>query len=209
MRRQYSGEVKYCWPASCCPVLTSHRRNSAFRRPSPCRVMRPVTSACALIFFQLWNCGARVDVGDVLDEGGLIDRREQPAALEVVGDDLRDAGADLGVRRRARHEIRDRDRQRRDVTLGDLQLRLRRAERRQQQTRSRTRAAYQDVTAAQRHGAKTTSWHRWSTSNGSSMWDICWGSNRCPCTSIGRTYLLQHRAGLTLQDGVTAASAAA
>src|ERR1700738_3757099 len=58
IRRQYSGEVKYCCPASCCPEATSHRRNSAFRRPSPWRVMRPVTSACALMVFQFWNCGA-------------------------------------------------------------------------------------------------------------------------------------------------------
>ena len=29
-----------------------------------------------------------VDIGDALDEGGRIDRREQPAALEIVGDDL-------------------------------------------------------------------------------------------------------------------------
>src|SRR3954452_7546661 len=58
MRRQYSGDVKYCWPVSCWAVLTSQRRNSALRRPSPCRVMRPVTSACALMVFQLWNCGA-------------------------------------------------------------------------------------------------------------------------------------------------------
>ena len=58
MRRQYSGEVKYCWPASCWPAATSHRRNSAFRRPSLWRVTRPATSACALICFQFWNCGA-------------------------------------------------------------------------------------------------------------------------------------------------------
>src|SRR3954471_10690987 len=58
MRRQYSGDVKYCWPVSCWPAATSHRRNSAFSRPSGCRVMRPVTSACALMVFQLWNCGA-------------------------------------------------------------------------------------------------------------------------------------------------------
>src|SRR3954447_20973267 len=58
IRRQYSGEVKYCWPISCCPEVTSHRRNSAFSRPSPWRVMRPVTSAWALMVFQFWNCGA-------------------------------------------------------------------------------------------------------------------------------------------------------
>ena len=51
--------------------------------------------------------------------GGLIDRREQPAALEIVGDDLGDADADFGVGRRARHEIRNRDRQRRELALGN------------------------------------------------------------------------------------------
>ena len=57
--------------------------------------------------------GRGVDIGDLLDEGRRVDRREQSAALEVIGDDLGDADADLGVRRRARHEVRDRDRQRR------------------------------------------------------------------------------------------------
>src|SRR6185295_16355392 len=50
-----------------------------------------------------------VGIGDPLDEGGRIDRREQPAALEVVGDDLRYADADLGVTGRAGYEIRDCD----------------------------------------------------------------------------------------------------
>ncbi len=58
IRREYSGDVKYCWPASCCPVFTSQRRNSAFRRRSAWRVIRPVTRACALMVFQFWNCGA-------------------------------------------------------------------------------------------------------------------------------------------------------
>ena len=49
-----------------------------------------------------------VDVGDLFNVGSLIDRGEQSAALEVVGDDLGDADADLAIR----HEIRDRDRQR-------------------------------------------------------------------------------------------------
>ena len=52
MRRQLSGVVKYCLPSSCWPANTSHRRNSAFSRPSGCLVMRPVTSACALITRQ-------------------------------------------------------------------------------------------------------------------------------------------------------------
>ena len=83
-------------------MATSQRRNSAFSRPSPWRVMRPVTSAWALMVFQFWNCGGDVDIDDLFDEGGLIDRREQSAALEVVGDDLGDADADLAVRRRSR-----------------------------------------------------------------------------------------------------------
>ena len=52
MRRQLSGLVKYCWPVSCWPEMTSHSRNSTLSRPSPWRVTRPVTSACALIAFQ-------------------------------------------------------------------------------------------------------------------------------------------------------------
>src|SRR5205085_6426751 len=57
IRRQNSGEVTYCWPVNCWAEATSQRRNSAFRRPSPWRVARPVTSACALMVFQFWNCG--------------------------------------------------------------------------------------------------------------------------------------------------------
>jgi hypothetical protein len=91
-----------------------------------------------------------VDIDDFFDEGRLIDRRKQSAALEVVGDDLGDADADLAVRWRSRHEIRDRDRKRRDVTFGHLQFRLRTGERGQQQARSSPRAADQDVAAIQR-----------------------------------------------------------
>ena len=52
--------------------------------------------------FQFWKVRRRVDVDDLLDIGGLVDRREQPAALEIVGDDLGDADADLGIAGRAR-----------------------------------------------------------------------------------------------------------
>src|SRR6185312_1800621 len=51
-RRQLSCVVKYCLPSSCWPANTSHSRNSALSRPSPWRVMRPVTKACALIVRQ-------------------------------------------------------------------------------------------------------------------------------------------------------------
>ena len=50
--RQLSEAVKYCWPASCCDCSTSHSRNSVLSRPSGCRVMRPVTSAWALMVRQ-------------------------------------------------------------------------------------------------------------------------------------------------------------
>src|SRR5580704_10839945 len=52
MRRQLSGVVKYCCPASCWPAVTSQSRNSAFSRPSGCRVTRPIASACALMVRQ-------------------------------------------------------------------------------------------------------------------------------------------------------------
>ena len=60
-----------------------------------------------------------VAIDNALDEGGLIDRCEQPTALEVVGDDLGHADADLGIAGRARHEIRDRDRERNELTFGN------------------------------------------------------------------------------------------
>ena len=119
MRRQYSGEVKYCWPASCWRGVTSHRRNSAFSRPS--RLARHAAGHQRLRVDGLPVLELRrdVDVDRLSMIGGLVDRREQPAALEVVGDDLRHADADLVVGRRARDEIRDRDRQRREVAFGD------------------------------------------------------------------------------------------
>ncbi len=58
MRRKLSGVVKYCWPLSWSPPSTSHSRNSALSRPSACRVMRPVTSAWALMARQSAKRGA-------------------------------------------------------------------------------------------------------------------------------------------------------
>src|SRR3569832_548055 len=52
MRRQLTKKKKNSKPTSSSPTNTSHRRNSALRRPSPWRVIRPVTSACALIVRQ-------------------------------------------------------------------------------------------------------------------------------------------------------------
>ncbi len=95
-----------------------------------------------------------VGVGNPLDKSRRIDRRKQPAALEIVGDDLGDADPDLAVGRRPRHEIRNRDRKRRDVAFGDLQFRLRVRQRRQQQARGGSGAADQDVAAGQRQRGK-------------------------------------------------------
>ncbi len=76
----------------------------------------------------------RVDVDDLFDEGGRIDRREQPAALEVGGDDLGDVARHLDVALRPADEIRHRDRHRLDIALRDVdaQNRERRAARRHQ-----------------------------------------------------------------------------
>ena len=74
--------------------------------------MRPVTSACALITRQSAKARHRVGVGDLLDEGLRVDRREQAAALQIVGDDAGDVARDLGFGRRAGDEIGQRDRHR-------------------------------------------------------------------------------------------------
>ena len=61
-----------------------------------------------------------VDVGDPLEIGLRIDRREQAGALQVGGDDLRDVARDLAIVRGAADEVRNRDRDRLDVALGDV-----------------------------------------------------------------------------------------
>ncbi len=124
IRRQYSGEVKYCWPVSCWAVLTSQRRNSAFRRPFALPRHAPGHQRLRIDLLPALELRRDVDIGNALDVGGLIDRREQPAALEIVGDDLGHAGADLGIGGRTRHEIRNRDRQRGDVAAGHRDARL-------------------------------------------------------------------------------------
>ena len=47
-----------------------------------------------------------VDVGDLFDEGRRIDRREQAAALQIVGDDLRDVARRYRLRPASRQEVR-------------------------------------------------------------------------------------------------------
>ena len=46
-RRTLLASVAYCWPVTCAPVETSHRRNAVCTRPSPPRLERPVTTYCA------------------------------------------------------------------------------------------------------------------------------------------------------------------
>ena len=106
-----------CWPAN-----TSHSRNSAFSRPSPWRVMRPVTSACALIARQSGKRGTLSMLVIFSMIGRRIDRREQAAALQIVGDDLRDVARGVGIARRAADEIRHRDRHRLHIALRDVEL---------------------------------------------------------------------------------------
>ncbi|MGX1413797.1 hypothetical protein AB7M43_003889 [Bradyrhizobium elkanii] len=91
------------------------------------RLHAPVALACHAAGHQRLRVDAlpvvevrrRVDVDLLLEIGGLIDRREQSAALQVVGDHLRDADADFSIARRAGGEVRDRDRHRRELALGD------------------------------------------------------------------------------------------
>ena len=78
----------------------------------------------------------RVEVGDFLDIGGGIDRREQARALQVGGDDLRHAAGDRRIGEADADEIRHRDRQRLHVALRDVEAEhgIRRARREADQT---------------------------------------------------------------------------
>ena len=67
----------------------------------------------------------RIEAGDLFNEGGGIDRNEQAAALQVRGDDLRDAVRRIGVARGDRNEIRDGDRHRLKIAAGDVDVDLR------------------------------------------------------------------------------------
>ncbi len=138
MRRQFSGVVKYCCPACCWPANTSHSRNSVRSRPSPCRMTRPVTSACALIARQSAKVRDRFRIGDALDEGRRIDRRKQAGAAQIVGDDAGHIARDVAIGRRPPRKSGQRDRHRLHVALRHVELEhgLRRAQTRGDQHRS-------------------------------------------------------------------------
>ena len=119
---------------------------AAFSRPSVW-VRRPVTSACALICAPVGKARDGVDGGDPLQVGGLIDRREQSGTLQVRRDDLRHVargGRDRAVATPTK--VRQRDRHRLHVALGDVELEHRRRLRARQCRQARRRRA-----AAQRH----------------------------------------------------------
>src|SRR5262249_46360240 len=63
-------------------------------------------------------------LGDVLDEGLLIDRREEAGAFEIGGDDLRDVAPDLLLVGRGADHVRDGDRQGLDLAAGDVDAKL-------------------------------------------------------------------------------------
>ena len=120
MRRQLSGVVKYCWPASCWPGEHVPQPEFGFEpavalaRDPPGRQRLRVDGA------PIGKSRHGVNVGDFFKKGRRIDRREQAAALEVAGDDLRNALRGFVVAGRAAEKIRDRDRHRLDVALRDV-----------------------------------------------------------------------------------------
>ena len=119
IRRQYSGEVKYCWPVSCWRGVDVPEAEFGLQAAVALPGHAAGHQRLRVDGLPVLELRRGVDVDDALDVGGLIDRREQAAALEIVGDDLGHADADLGIGRRSRHEIRDRDRQRREFALGN------------------------------------------------------------------------------------------
>ena len=62
----------------------------------------------------------RVHARDLFKKGGRIERREQAAALEIVGDDLRNAMRGFVVGRRPAEKVRDRDRHGLHIALRDV-----------------------------------------------------------------------------------------
>ena len=121
MRRQLSGVVKYCLPSSCWPANTSHRRNSAFSRPSPCLVMRPVTSACALMTRQSAKRGTASElVIFSVKACGLIGANS-PLRWRLLAMICGDVVRGVGFGRRAGQKIGQRDRHRLHVALGHVE----------------------------------------------------------------------------------------
>ena len=95
-RRQLSGLVEVCWPCRCAagddvpqPEL---RRDVAVALPLQAAGDQRVGADLP----PVGEARLAVEVGDLLDIGRLIDRREQAAAPQIGGDDLRDVAAHAG-----------------------------------------------------------------------------------------------------------------
>ena len=122
MRRELLGSVTYCWPATCWPLVTSHRRNSVFSRPSGPLPGAPGDDELRIDHAPGIHFRRHVRVADLFDEARRIDRLQKYRALEIIGDD---AGQRRPLLRIAR-KSRDRDRHRlelaarADVEIGRL-----------------------------------------------------------------------------------------
>ena len=117
-RRQLSGDVKNCWPASCVWLTGSQSRNSARTCPSGWRATLPTVSACAPIARQSAKARRGGDARVLLQEGGRLERAEEAGAGEVALDDAGDRAREVSVALEARH----RDRQRIERALRDVEL---------------------------------------------------------------------------------------
>ena len=96
-RRQLSGVVVYFWPASWLP--SDHVPEPEFGRETSVRLAgdAPDDQRLRVDRAPVGKARRRIDVGDLLDEGGGVDGREQAAALEIVGNDLRHPAREVGV----------------------------------------------------------------------------------------------------------------
>jgi len=69
--------------------------------------------------------GLRVEAGDLFDEGSRVNGNKQAAALQIRGDDLRDAVRRVGIARANRDELRDGNRHWLKIAAGDVDVDLR------------------------------------------------------------------------------------
>ncbi len=121
MRRQLSGVVKYCWPASCWPASTSQSRNSALRPAVALPRDAPGDERLRVDRAPIREVRYGIDARDLLDEGRGIDRSEQAAALQVGGNDLRHPARGVDIASCTADEIGNRDRHRLEIALVDIE----------------------------------------------------------------------------------------
>ena len=120
MRRQLSGAVKYCWPVE---LLAGEHV------PQPELGLQPAVGLAGdaagdqrlrVDRAPVGKARHRVDVGDLLDVGRRVDRREQAERRRLVAMTCVTLRAMSRLGRRAADEIRHRDRHRLDVALRDV-----------------------------------------------------------------------------------------